>query len=644
MANVLTRRKFIKASLEASATASGIAVTRFDGLHMKRDYVKDGDSQVGKVWLHGEQEGWTKTLSPPQYDIKFEFDVKIPMRDGIKLNANISRPKANGRFPIVVNFTPYGTISDWILSDAKYFAPRGYVHVGVDCRGRYGSEGKAYLYWHTDWQRTGGFEGQDVYDALSWLGQQPWSSGKIGMEGPSYLAMVQWLGAYLDPPYLKALVPENSVGDHYHNVFPGGAFQLGNSLLFLTMLGGNRTNDDTLRTGFLNWEQVYNHLPLRTSDTTFLNKKIQVWQDFMDHPDHDDYWRFSVADWPRVGELTPGKYPRVKVPTLNISGWYDQVQQDTINNYMEMVRYGPPELRDKHFLIVGPWRHFTFGRKVGDIDFGRQAAVDRQPIKLRWFDYWLKGMKNGFLDEPRVQIFVMGEDQWRSELEWPLTRAEETKYYFHSAGRANSRFGDGNLSVVKPVEEPPDTFVYDPSDPVPTYGNVEPWQDYLAPDVDGPRDRRAIQTRHDVLVYTTPELDRDVEVTGRIFVKLYASTTARDTDFTAILNDVHPDGYAQILQDGIIRARYRNSFVKQELVNPDQVYEYTIGLMSTSNVFKKGHRIQVEISSSNFPNYDRNPNTGNRFGEDARLIKAKQCIYHNGSYSSHIILQVVRND
>src|ERR1043166_2006675 len=257
------------------------------------------------------------------------------------------------------------------------------------------------------------------------------------MQGPSYLAMVQWMGAYLGSPYLTALVPECSPGDHYNNCFPGGAFQLGNSVLFLTKLGGSRTNNDDLR-GFFPWDKVYNHLPLRTTDQTFTGRRCQLWQDFLDHPDHDEYWRFSVAEWPAVGEMTPGKYSQVKVPTMNITGWYDQVAQDTINNYLEIVQYGPQELRDKHRLIIGPWRHNAYVRKTGDIDFGRDAGGDFKPIKLRWYDFWLKGMQNGVLDEPPVQIFVMGSNKWRSERAWPLPRAVDTKFFFHSTRKANS--------------------------------------------------------------------------------------------------------------------------------------------------------------------------------------------------------------
>ncbi|HXN22802.1 MAG TPA: CocE/NonD family hydrolase [Candidatus Dormibacteraeota bacterium] len=637
MQNNWSRRNFLKTAGTGSIVL-GSAMAAPNALQAQASPSK-GKTGAESAWFLEEDGAWKKSLSRPEHDLVFEFDVKVPLRDGVELSANIWRPKALAKYPVVLMYTPYDSTSRWVVGEAQYYASRGYAFAGIDIRGRYGSGGDSYLYWHRDWQH-GGFEGQDVQDVLTWLGERPWSTGQVAMQGPSYLAMVQWMGAYLGSPYLKAMVPECSPGDHYNNVFPGGAFQLGNSVLFLTKLGGSRTNNDDLRS-FFEWAKVYRHLPLRTMDQTFVGKKVRLWQDFLDHPDHDEYWRFSVANWPSVGELTPGKYSKVKAPTLNITGWYDQVQQDTINNYMEMVLYGPEELRDKHRLIIGPWRHATYVRKTGDIDFGPEADVDLKPIKLRWYDFWLKGIQNGIMDEPPVDVFVMGENKWRSEMRWPVSRAVATKYHFHSSGKANSRFGDGQLSITEPSTETADTFVYDPDDPVPTYGNVEPWQDYLANDVDGPRDRRAIQRRDDILVYTTSELDRDVEVTGRILVRLFAASSARDTDFAAILNDVGPDGYARILADGIIRARYRNSFKKQEFLTPGKVYEYTIDLMSVSHVFKKKHRIQIEISSSNFPNYDRNPNTGRPLGEDAEIRKAKQTVYHDHVYPSHIILPLV---
>ena len=458
------------------------------------------------------------------------------------------------------------------------------------------------------------------------------------MTGGSYLGFVQWMGAPLANPYLTTLIPYVSPDDHYDNVFPNGALQLSNSLNLLAILGNlTANNNNDLRTHFWDWDKLYRHLPIRTMDEAMFGQTDILWQDLIDHPDNDHYWRFSVGDRPRAGEMSAGKYPQVKVPTLNITGWYDQVSQATINNYLGMVRYGPEELRDQHHLLVGPWRHGVGPREVGDLDYGPEADVDFLPIELRWYDYWLKGIDNGMMDEPPVDIFVMGENRWRSEQEWTLSRAQETKYYFHSSGRANTRFGDGSLNTTPPADEPTDSFVYDPEDPVPTYGgNVS-----MYPSTGGPRDQRAIQRRDDVLVYTGGTLTKDIEVTGRILTQLYAASSATDTDFTAKLVDVHPNGYAQLLAEGIIRARYRNSFKKQELLTPEEVYEYTVDLWSVSHVFQKGHKIQVEISSSNFPKYDRNPNTGHKYGEDAELQKACQAMYHNSQYPSHIIFPVV---
>ena len=595
------------------------------------------ESSLGKdvpshTWFVRNDASWVDKLSQPQYEIILELDVKVPMRDGVKLSANIWRPKAEGKFPVIFMYNPYDNTSRRYDRKAQYFVPRGYVFAAIDVRGRYDSEGASYLYWDPDW-RNGKFDGQDVYDCQTWLGEQPWSTGKIGMSGGSYLGFVQWMGAPLANPYLTTLIPYVSPDDHYDNVFPNGAFQLSNSLALLSSLGNLTANNNRdLGSYFYNWDKLYRHLPIRTMDEALFGQTDILWQDLVDHPDNDHYWRFSVGDRPRAGEMSAGKYPQVKVPTLNITGWYDQVSQATINNYLGMVRYGPEELRDQHHLLVGPWRHGVGPREVGDLDYGPEADVDFLPIELRWYDYWLKGIDNGMMDEPPVDIFVMGENRWRSEQEWTLSRAQETKYYFHSSGRANTRFGDGSLNTTPPADEPTDSFVYDPEDPVPTYGGNMGG---------GPRDQRAIQRRDDVLVYTGETLEKDTEVTGRILTKVYAASSATDTDFTAKLVDVHPNGYAQLLAEGIIRARYRNSFKKQELLTPEEVYEYTVDLWSVSHVFQKGHKIQVEISSSNFPKYDRNPNTGHKFGEDAELEKATQMMYHNSQYPSHIIFPVV---
>ncbi len=605
-------------------------------------------------WFLQENGAWVRQLSQPKYEIEFEFNQKkVPMRDGVMLSANIWRPKAEGKFPVVYIHTAYNKSDGGLaLRRAKYFVPRGYVFAAVDCRGRYDSDGEHYFYWHKDWNK-GGFEGQDVHDSLAWLGTQKWSSGKVGMAGGSYLGFVQWMGAPLGSPYLSALVPYVSPDDHYDNVFPNGAFQLTNSMFILALLGGCRNNNSELITKFLDWNKLVKHLPLRNIDEIMLGEKLQLWQDFIDHPDDDHYWRFSVGDRIRPGEMGPGRYPQVNVPSLNITGWYDQVQQATINNYLGMVKYGPESLRSKHQLIVGPWRHNVGLRQVGDLDFGTRADLSSMPadlrfesdwlksVELRWFDYWLKGIANGVTEESPVNIYVMGENRWRGEAAWPVNRARSVDYYLSSSGHANSRFGDGKLNLEIPATVASDQFVYDPEDPVPTYGGVEPWQGYGIPESDGPRDQRKVQGRNDLLVYTSEPAAKDMEVSGRIICTLFAASSAKDTDFTAKLIDVHPNGYAQLLREGIVRGRYRNSFKKQELLAPGEIYKYTIDLWSVSHVFLPGHKIQVEISSSNFPKYDRNPNTGAKFGEDARLEKANQTIYHGRDHPSHISLPVV---
>ncbi len=295
-------------------------------------------------------------------------------------------------------------------------------------------------------------------------------------------------------------------------------------------------------------------------------------------------------------------------------------------------------MRGTHKLMMGPWTHGgLFQTRQGDLTFPSEAAPNGRDLRLRWFDRWLKGVKNGFDEEPPINIYVMGADRWRSECEWPLQRAVNTNYYLHSGGRANGLVGDGMLSATAPDREPQDTYNYDPSNPVPTLGgNVA-----MHPPRVGPYDQTSIELRSDVLVYSTPPLDADVEVTGPIVLKLFASTDRKDTDFTGKLVDVNPAGYAKILLEGVIRGRYNKTFHEPHLLKPNEVNEFYVDLWSTSNLFKKGHRIRIEVSSSNFPKYDRNPNTGNTFGADTEGLVARQTIFHDRSHPSHVILPVI---
>jgi hypothetical protein len=383
-----------------------------------------------------------------------------------------------------------------------------------------------------------------------------------------------------------------------------------------------------------NMTEGFEHLP--TKDFPGLDSGLaKYYYDWLAHPDFDDYWKkLCIED----------HHSEIDVPAMHVGGWYDIFLGGTIRNYMGMKESGANETaRGGQKLIIGPWSHGARGSTMaGRHYFGIMAdpaATDIDGMHLRWFDHWLNNGKNGITDEPPVRIFVMGDDQWREEQEWPLARAVETKYYLHSGGKANSKNGDGTLGTGNPQSEPPDVFLYNPADPVPTTGGALCCNPYYA--ANGAYDQNEVEERQDVLVYSTPPLERDLEVTGPVTVTLWASTSAKDTDFTAKLVDVCENGCARNLTDGIIRARYRDSMSNPTLLEPGRPYCYDIDLWATSNVFKAGHRIRLEISSSNFPRFDRNTNTGNIIAEDTELRPALQTIFHNGQQASYVSLAIV---
>ena len=571
---------------------------------------------------------WEDSLSKQSYPtIKFRM-YQIAMPDGVKLSAAVWTPEVDDqKFPVILIATPYNKLDEDNIAAAVFFAQRGYAFVAYDLRGRYDSEGYAYLYGEQD--------GKDLNAIQTWVAEQPWSTGKIGMFGGSYLGFIQWEGALHQNPHLTALIPEVSPDDHYDNVYPSGAFQLSNSLDFLWFCCGGRTNTPT---EVMNWPKWYTQLPIKDMDAYAGIQNAKLWHDLVSHPDRDDYWP-GAGERIAPGKMGPGKYNQVKVPTFNISGWFDQVSQATINNYLGMANYGPPELRSSHKLMMGPWTHDgQFQTHEGDLTFPNQAAPNGLEWRVRWFDHWLKGIDNGFDKEPPVYIYVMGIDRWRNECEWPLKRTQFTKFFLHSDGQANSLYGNGRLNEAAPGKEANDEFSYDPARPVPTLGgNIASQPKYIA----GPYDQTKIEMRSDVLVYTTPPLKEDLEVTGPVILHLFASTDRTDTDFTGKIVDVHPNGYAEILLEGVIRGRYWKSFKEQNLLTPDKVYEFYVDLWSTSNVFLKGHRIRIEVSSSNFPKYDRNPNTGHKFGEDSEILIAHQKVFHQAERASYVSLPVI---
>ena len=578
---------------------------------------------------------------PDSVSLRVETNLPVKMRDGIVLYADVYRPDSPGPFPVALQRTPYdkGSAGSMTNLDPMKAARNGYAVVIQDTRGRYTSEGEFYAFRD---------EINDGYDTVEWAAAQPWSTGKVGMYGASYVGATQWLAAVARPPHLAAIVP-NVTASNYHEgwAYQGGAFELGFNvswtLLQLTLanfgaLSSAKSVPTEKRRDLIDavndMEVSFRHLP--TKDLPQLQGGLaDYYYDWLAHPEFDDYWKnLCIED----------NHPRLNVPAYNIGGWYDIFLGGTIRNFLGMrANGGSDDARRGQKLLIGPWQHGSRGGSVvGDHYFGLAAdamAADLDGVHFRWFDYWLKGIDNGVLDEPPVRVFVMGDNVWREEQEWPLARAQNTSYYLHSQGKANSSSGDGSLSPEAPGEEPPDVYLYNPADPVPTRGGGLCCNPYFA--ANGAFDQQDIEARPDVLVYSTPPLERDLEVTGPVTVTLWAATSQTDTDFTAKLVDVCEDGCARNLTDGIIRARYRDSSSNASFVEPGRVYHYTIDLWATSNVFQRGHRIRVEISSSNFPRFDRNTNTGNVIAGDAEFKPALQTVMHDAQHPSHITLPVV---
>ncbi len=551
-------------------------------------------------------------------DARYQLDTKIPMRDGVELAADLYLPYGEDRVPTVLMRTAFDRAEE--RAKGRFLASQGYACVVQNFRGRYGSDGISEPFHR---------EGADGYDTLEWIARQPWSNGKVGMAGGSYMGMAQWYVSTLDSEHLTCMVPRIAACDHVADALaPGGAFQLTWSMMVAQhgIITGR-----TLETRvYKSWTERFRILPL-VEWAERVGYNLPYWRDWIQRPLDDDYWASLNVD---------GQWHKIKAPAMMMNGWYDVHAASAFVHFTGMQRYGgSPEARHSK-LIMGPWLHgSTVGSQTGDVDFGLHSAVDPGTVELRWFDYWLKGIDNGVLDEPPLSLFIMGINQWRSEYEWPLARTEWQQWYLHSDGSANTARGDGTLSPSVPLEEPADHFVYDPEYPVQTGGGCS----FDNPEIyaGGPHDQRPIEMRADVLCYTSEPLEADLEVTGPIELVLFAVTDGLDTDWTAKLVDVSLTGYAKILCDGIIRARYREGFGNPTLLVPHQVYRYEIEVGVTGNVFRKGHRIRLEISSSNFPRFDRNPNTGHAIGMDADLRAVYQTVLHSSEHPSHLILPVI---
>ena len=548
--------------------------------------------------------------------VRVKKNVAVPMRDGIKLYANIYKPDADGRFPVILIRLPYGKDEPYCVMPAygKYFARKGYVCVVQDVRGKYASEGKFEPFVN---------EGADGYDTLDWIAGQPWCDGNIGMTGESYYGYTQWVVAWSNHPNLKCIAPGETFPDTYAVGYDRGALCLQTMGTWAYEMNARKVNNP-LRLDY--W-----HLPLVSMDDD-AGVRCDYYKDWIRHPSRDAFWE------PINAINVCQKYNQVKIPIYHWCGWYDVLLPGTISSWRGVQENSDSmETRKNQWLLLPPTDHEITPpetHRIGRIDIGKEAwTYDRLQ---RFFDYWLKGADNGFDRTPRVEIFTIGDNKWRYEEEWPPARVKYTRYYFHSGEGANTLHGDGLLNREEPGDEPTDSYVYDPNDPITISLEMELWS--LAQTL---KDRASVEQRADVLVYITPKLEKDLEITGPITVTLFAASSARDTDFTAVLVDVFPDGYTHMIQEGIVRARYRNSDSEASLIEPGKIYEYTIDLRATSYVVKQEHRIRVEISSSNFDRWDRNPNTGHEFGMDAETMKATQTIYHDRQHPSHITLPVI---
>ena len=567
-------------------------------------------------------------------DTIIQHHVAMKTRDGVTLYADIYRPKSSDKFPVILMRTPYDKSVNWAVMPAYKIVPRGYVLIIQDVRGRYTSEGEWYPFKH---------EQADGYDAVEWAASLPYSNGKVGMMGGSYVGATQMLAAIGAPPHLAGIAPEIT-GSNYHDnwTYQGGAFEQWFNQNWATQLARNTLDrlidkNTDARVGAptlpLASYPIFNFGQL-PADAQLTAEIAPYYLDWLAHPDYDNYWKqWSIEE----------HFSNITVPMLSVGGWYDIFSDGTLHNYMGVKVHGATEAaRTQQHLLMQIGGHAGFGRRIGDVDFGPHALENPYvDVILDWYDYLFKGIHNQFATDKPVKLFVMGVNEYRQEEDWPPPEAHYIKYFLHSGGRANSLRGNGWLSTSPsiPKSEPSDSYVYDPGDPVPTIGGpLCCAQELIEP---GPRDQRLVENRDDVLVYSIGPLPQDLDVTGPVKATLFVKSTVGDTDFTGKLVDVAPDGFAMDVAEGILRMRYRDSREHPVMMNPGQPYQITLDLWATSNVFLRGHTLRLEISSSNSPRFDRNLNTGEEIKNGRKFVSATNTILHEGQHPSALILPVI---
>ncbi len=556
-------------------------------------------------------------------------EITIPMRDGVKLGAILYRPDSQEKYPAIVYRTPYGVDDyDQYAELPIKAAKSGYAVLLVDVRGRLRSEGEFEAYRN---------EKKDGYDVIEWVAQQPYCTGKVGSYGGSYPGIVQWLAMSEAPPHLAAAAPEMTpIGSHQF-MYYGGAFShpwIDWFMPYILADKRKRANDNSGpwddEPATEQWEksdrrQWYNYRPL--VDLPILKKYAPEYYEWLTHPDLSSWWDFLNME---------KDFPKIKNPVFLESGWYDAAYgpEGATRAYNKMKNEAATsKAKEGTLLMLGPWNHTSvMPRKTifGEVDFGINAGLDYDAWLLRWFDAHLKDVsaKEPF---PVVSIFTMGENKWHYETEWPLSSAVATSMYLSHPVKTSK---DGSLTISAIPGDKSVSYTFDPADPV--------WDKSYEKSY--PYDQREIESRKDVIVYSSDVLTQNIEVTGEIVAELYVSSMAKDTDFSVTLCDVYPDGKVinlHGLDAGYLRMRYRNGFEKQELLTPGEVYKIRIGNIYTSNLFQKGHRIQVYVTSSKAPHYDPNPNTGTEIATEKKLAPTINTVYHSSKYPSRIILPVV---
>ena len=540
--------------------------------------------------------------------------VRVPMRDGVTLRGSVYRPKAEGRYPVIIESGPYDMEKnlDEMPAIFRNLARRGYAVLAIDSRGRYGSEGTF---------RPLIDEVDNMYDGVVWAAKQPWSNGKVGLTGISYLGWTSYAAGIANPPGLVAIMPTviNYGLENTHGVPYFGSMA---AWLLWAGLPGTSATGGTQR---IDWM----HLPLNRIDDEAKLSSTAFDAMVMEKP-------LEVP-----GALSPAQIEeqlaKIKVPTYVVAGWYDELNEGMLDNYVRQAK-SSKDLR----LVVGPWHHqlntsYRGPNMIGIVPAAKPHLNAYYHEMERFFGRYLKGDTTSWNPPGRVLIYVMGANEWRYENEWPLKRAVTMPIYLGSQGKAQTASGDGVLNwTSSPNRQPADHYTYNPLNPVRTAKGFGVW--HVLSDM---TDRAEVEKRNDVLVYTSPVLKEPLEVTGVIKASLYASSSAPDTDFVVNLIDVYPNGHTQYLTNGIVRASYRDGTMQRKLIEPGKIYEYTFKLRPISNSFQKGHRIRIEVTSSDMDRYARNQNVADAPGTTAKVAIAKQAIYHGGAYPSRLELPVI---